>query len=1103
MKNTKWLGAVLWLSVSLAHADNVIPYGTPTIDGVHNQAEWPKNSHIRMARFYGSDQFADFWLQWDENNLYIAGKLEDYTLFEDRGGSGSLWETWQDDSIEIYLHPSAKLPTNQNTMLDENSRILAFTINGASQRLDRGKWTTSEGNTTALEIQGNTNAKIGNQFLNVPVKWDWACPHVHPTQAQPAQAIVKFASTTNGTINNASDRDQNWVFEVALPWGLVGSKISNKIVGANCLLGTGVIPTKLTPTDGMSLRMNFFRVTDDDGGSVETKSGPATTDLLGNKAPSGALTDEWFVYQGDRNHPKEWANFILSDQRITNQGPQFSNPTLSAYPIDGRRARLQLIAPHRTAAGGGRANHYEIRTQLGAVTVDETIWAGMQSFENAYQPAAPDTSQQLDVIGLKPKETYTIAVRAFDEAGRAGSQILSTTVTLQDDNSKFVTVSPTGRSLVFTDGTPFVVVGETALMPWLPLRGLYNADLCDEHYPEFLKDRATPCSNGSIEGRLRNYYTEKFFYRCYLKEGKPIDIADAGRIAGPEDNCNGVANEKGTTVTKIEALEGPQMAEDYFVKLQAAGVNVLTVFVESLDLDVSPIFFETSQGQYNPAVLEFIDRLVALANKYDVYLILRLYDTYYYKGDHYKTNGRKWSDTYSAKELGKTSPEQFFDEDLYPYHQNRMRVLLERYRYERHILGFDLLNEADNKQRFNHAGYEQRKKWLETMLKFARSIDNYHMMFYSFLAWDPKDSEHYRKTMEEEKYLGMDAELAYRVSGANMAVLHGYYAHVADPGRTPPTPDYAGPLELARGVAYGFYQIRDNRPILDGESGPSPLFIKQYNDNYTKEQGKDSFLNSMWLHFVSGGAGANLRWPIDLDSSSTTINHFSADWRFLLKVFKDTVGDIAWRGNHLKISRRDIINGIIAATRTDGRSAVTYFYNPQSAGINEITLPEVTYGWAKVKVVNPITGEVLLSQNMLVGGTDNIIKIPAMVNSHMVITVSRIPGHLFADRTKATWSKTTDTHVNIHVNAFPFAQEDIYFWLEDSNKKRQYITDFVPTLTTKRLPILRNLDFSSTFWGESNSPVLQIPMNILQVGKYKIGVEVGPVVSYEEFEVKY
>ncbi|MEZ5672049.1 MAG: hypothetical protein R3E08_06540 [Thiotrichaceae bacterium] len=42
-------------------------------------------------------------------------------------------------------------------------------------------------------------------------------------------------------------------------------------------------------------------------------------------------------------------------------------------------------------------------------------------------------------------------------------------------------------------------------------------------------------------------------------------------------------------------------------------------------------------GGYNGYVLTFLDHLVELARQNDVYLVLRLYDTYYYKDNFYAT----------------------------------------------------------------------------------------------------------------------------------------------------------------------------------------------------------------------------------------------------------------------------------------------------------------------------------------------------------------------------------------------------------------------------------------------------------------------------------
>ena len=140
---------------------NIIPYGTPTLDATLTTGEWDAESRVRISRFYGTDQFADFYLQWDEKNLYIAGYVEDSTFQEDVAGSRALFTTSDDDSVEIYLHPASAVPS----VIDQNSRVIAFTPTGNFQRLDRGTGILSAP-TTGLESFKNTTEKI-SQFLNI------------------------------------------------------------------------------------------------------------------------------------------------------------------------------------------------------------------------------------------------------------------------------------------------------------------------------------------------------------------------------------------------------------------------------------------------------------------------------------------------------------------------------------------------------------------------------------------------------------------------------------------------------------------------------------------------------------------------------------------------------------------------------------------------------------------------------------------------------------------------------------------------------------------------------------------------------------------------
>ncbi|MEZ5672590.1 MAG: cellulase family glycosylhydrolase [Thiotrichaceae bacterium] len=440
--------------------------------------------------------------------------------------------------------------------------------------------------------------------------------------------------------------------------------------------------------------------------------------------------------------------------------PKFEFKEIKSWPVsavDGRRVRLQLKAPRR--GNGGSAYRYAVRYQEGSIAVNKDSWKSMTEFEKAYIPVSPEQWQEFDVIGLTPAKHYTFAVRAVDEQGRMSDDILVTENDTKNDPKTFVTVSPTGRSLMLSDGTPFVLVGETGLMPWLPLRGLYPGKLCDEHPADFFLNPPTEskwplaekCGIGKknkkgedIVGIWRNYSTERVFYYCHFNNGETGGVALLEPSdTDPTDNCEYQESRKLAITNPTEPVEGAGVAERYFQKLKANGVNVITVFVESLDLDASPILLDAQQDE----VIGFLDNVLNLARQNDVYVLFRLYDTFYYKDDNFKTVGRKWSDTSWAKSQGATHPDDFFEKKLYDSHKERMKPLLHRYRDDPNVFGWDIVNEIDNKERFNTASYEKRKDWLTEMARFVQQEDSNHLVFYSFLTWDPKDDTFYRASI--------------------------------------------------------------------------------------------------------------------------------------------------------------------------------------------------------------------------------------------------------------------------------------------------------------------------------------------------------------------
>lgn len=996
MKN--FLCKLAWLSISVAgfanaQAPNIIPYGTPTLDGTLSPYEWSTESRVRMARFYGTDQFTDFYLQWDDKNLYIAGITEDFTLNEDGGGTGARYETWNDDSVEIYLHPSI---SDNAGSLQPSSRIIAFTPTGKFQRLDRGD---GAGNTTSLETFRNTTNIIGEStFLNTVIPTDWVCPNEQPTPILVPNVITQFKSASNAT---------HWWFEMALPWALVGTRTGQKIVADGCGLGTGIFPTSLTVQDGTPLKMNFKRIHDDNGGKQNSVASGTFVNDNGISSTNGTLSDEWLVYQGDAKIPTQWATFILRKPLAeASPAPTFSFSELTASNSDSYRAKLTFTAPSHGLAPTQSATGYRIRYQEGKVD-PVTSWNNMTVFNNAFQPAVPNTKQTIEIIGLQPNKAYTVALRAFDEVGKESAQTLFTYVVTTSETTPFVTNNPTGRTLVTTDGKPFVLLGETVLMPWLPVRGLYNGDLCDEGAPigdatfnALTTTRVctyTAEDNSTKTGRYRNYATEKLFFTCHFTNGNSQEITDTevtniNSGSDPADNCNFVATQAGTTVKSIEAKEGEQVAINYLAKLKDAGINVVSVFVESLDLHGTPIHFQDpTSGQINESALLFIDKFIDLAQKNNVRVMLRLYDTYYYK--------KKWSQTYWAKQLNKANPDNFFDVDIYDHHKVRLNALFDRtntitgvaYKDDPTIFGYDLINEIDNKERFNTASLQARQSWLKEMLAHAKAKAPKHLTFFSLLTWDPKDDAYYRNTIATgfDQFLGMDAETAFRLDNANLAATHGYYANIANPQSVPPVSEFQRPLELARGVAYNFYQVHDGRPVQDTEGAPSPLFIKSYTETlkaneqvFSKDDDKEMFLNTAWLHFVSGGAGANMRWPITLDGNSPTITQLESDWRDLLKYMKSIVGDISWKGDQMNLGHLKITENLYLFARHDDQTAVAYLFNPTKLPLDSIQLNALLPVSAKVDVFNPRTGTTTVSQT--VPNASNF-KLNTVLNDHAVL----------------------------------------------------------------------------------------------------------------------
>ena len=363
------------------------------------------------------------------------------------------------------------------------------------------------------------------------------------------------------------------------------------------------------------------------------------------------------------------------------------------------------------------------------------------------------------------------------------------------------------------------------------------------------------------------------------------------------------------------------------------------------------------------------------------------------------------------------------------------------------------------------------------MVEVAKAAAPHHLITYSFITWDPKDdNEFYRPN------LGMDADTAYRMKGFDMALPHAYYFHIRDPRDT-----WTGPGEMLRGIQYGFYQIRDMRPILDGESGPSPLYITSFRDDFTQEDDEAYFTRNLWAHFVAGGAGSPIRWPGEMYPDTNTI---TGTMRSRLGIFHSIIGHMEWDGTRMKIRTAMTDNGLTAGTRTDGTQFVTYIMNPGNTSIQEIPL-NASAGIYTLEFYSPLTGELLgTSNNTLL----HSYGLPEGLSwtKDMVVVGKRRPFHIYVESPQVPNGES----VTVWVDVYPFEKRDVYMWIT-GNGATAYLKDpAFSELSPQRTPLLRRLSFDGVV---THVPLVSIPP--LAPGQYKFGLALDDLEEEVSFEV--
>lgn len=425
---------------------------TPVIDGVITPGEWPGEQMVRLSRAFHPEHAIRLYFAHDRNNLYLGAYVEDANLWADGngGGSGNLWETWNDDGIAWYFDPNL----SRDNHLTSTDRFLALNIaphtapvngGGAVSRRELGNG-FGNGGTTGL----------GEQIGTAPG--------------------ITYAVHHYGSVNLSSDLDTGYSMEVSVPW--------NKI-------------NRTAPQDGELMGINVALLFDDDGGThdwnhqfAEVAYGP--TRFLPNGYAAPALIDEYVelrwgtqtTQQGGPSGPVNYqvAQFHAGDD-VMPPGPVESLYVGNLRPFS---ADISWVCPGDNREGAaGVSSGFDVR--FGTSPMDEANFASAVKWPLETHPPAPASVKKIRVMGLSPETTYYFAVRAFDEAGNKGPLTLSPPVTTPApsavtaaDPEQYrgaVRLAPGGRYFMTEDGGQFIPVGDHLLVNNDAIRHLYDGEI--------------------------------------------------------------------------------------------------------------------------------------------------------------------------------------------------------------------------------------------------------------------------------------------------------------------------------------------------------------------------------------------------------------------------------------------------------------------------------------------------------------------------------------------------------------------------------------------------------------------------------------------------
>jgi len=257
----------------------------------------------------------------------------------------------------------------------------------------------------------------------------------------------------------------------------------------------------------------------------------------------------------------------------------------------------------------------------------------------------------------------------------------------------------------------------------------------------------------------------------------------------------------------------------YFTKLEKNGCNLTRTWLCSWSF---PIEYKEI-GEYNQTSSEKLDKLIKLAAKRDIYMILCL-DTYgSFMAEKGSWGENRWgTNPYNKKNGGPCeNPEDFFtNPEAKKHYKDRIKYIISRWSYSPNIIAFELINE-----------YNVPEEWAREMSEYIKSI-NPHGQFVTISFGYPFEKV-------------FDASRIWKLKDIDMITLHEY-GNGTRPGLVPQI--------VQKGRKYS---QKYKKPFIITEFG---IDFSKDDKTYDKKGEGTALHNSIWASSLSKSFGSTMNW---------------------------------------------------------------------------------------------------------------------------------------------------------------------------------------------------------------------------------------------------